>query len=57
MTQVAEKVQSRKAAIMPMTAALERRPTGGPRWLEELRRKAASRFADLGFPTVRDEEW
>ena len=57
MTQVAEKVQSRKAAITAMTAALERRPTGGPRWLEELRSAAASRFADLGFPTVRDEEW
>ena len=28
-----------------------------PEWLEPLRRAAASRFADVGFPTARDEEW
>ena len=26
-------------------------------WLQDLRDHAASRFVELGFPTVRDEEW
>jgi Fe-S cluster assembly protein SufD len=29
----------------------------GPEWLEPLRRAAAVRFAEVGFPTSRDEEW
>src|ERR671912_1826498 len=33
------------------------RPHGGPRWVQDLRERGASRFAALGFPTVRDEEW
>ncbi len=33
------------------------RPSGGPRWLQDLRERAAARFTTLGFPTVRDEEW
>ncbi len=36
---------------------LEARPQGGPRWLQDLRDRAAARFSALGFPTVRDEEW
>jgi Fe-S cluster assembly protein SufD len=32
-------------------------PQGGPRWLQDLRERGASRFSALGFPTVRDEEW
>src|SRR4029078_7328490 len=43
--------------LRPGSAALESRPQGGPRWLQDLRDRAASRFAALGFPTVRDEEW
>ena len=50
MTQVAERLQ-------PWLAAVEQRPQGGPRWLQDLRDRGASRFAALGFPTVRDEEW
>jgi Fe-S cluster assembly protein SufD len=50
MTQVVEKLQ-------PWLAAIEQRPQAGPRWLQDLRERAASRFAALGFPTVRDEEW
>jgi hypothetical protein len=49
-TQLAEKLQ-------PWVAALEQRPSGGPRWLQDLRDRAAARFTALGFPTVRDEEW
>ncbi len=50
MAQVAEKLQ-------PWLAALDERPRGGSRWLQDLRDHAASRFVELGFPTVRDEEW
>ena len=50
MTQVAEKLQ-------PWIAAVEQRPTGAPRWLQDQRDRAASRFVALGFPTVRDEDW
>jgi len=48
--QVAERHQ-------PWLAALEQRPQGAPRWLQDLRDRAAARFTTLGFPTVRDEEW
>ncbi|MBI4527618.1 MAG: Fe-S cluster assembly protein SufD [Deltaproteobacteria bacterium] len=27
------------------------------RWLESIRREAMDRFSELGFPTIRDEEW
>jgi Fe-S cluster assembly protein SufD len=50
MTQVAEKPSV-------FAAVLEQRPTGGPRWLDDLRSRGAARFAALGIPTVRDEEW
>ncbi len=50
MTQVADKLQ-------PWLDAVEERPHGGPRWLQDLRDRGAARFAALGFPTVRDEEW
>ena len=50
MTQVAEKLQ-------PWVAAIDQRPQGGPRWLQDLRDRAAARFVALGFPTVREEEW
>jgi Fe-S cluster assembly protein SufD len=48
MTQLAEKLH-------PWVAA--GRPVGGPRWLQDLRDRAATTFTALGFPTVRDEEW
>jgi Fe-S cluster assembly protein SufD len=50
MPQVAEKLQ-------PWLAALDERPRGGVRWLQDLRDHAASRFVELGFPSTRDEEW
>jgi Fe-S cluster assembly protein SufD len=50
MTQVAEKPTV-------FAQALEKRPQGGPRWLEDLRSRGAARFTALGIPTVRDEEW
>ena len=50
MTQVAEKTS-------PLIAALDQRPQGGPRWLDDLRARGAARFSALGIPTVREEEW
>jgi Fe-S cluster assembly protein SufD len=50
MAQVADRLQ-------PWLATLDGRPRGGSRWLQDLRDQAASRFVELGFPTVRDEEW
>jgi Fe-S cluster assembly protein SufD len=50
MTQLAEKPTV-------FSTALEKRPTGGPRWLDDLRARGAAKFAALGVPTVRDEEW
>jgi Fe-S cluster assembly protein SufD len=50
MTQLAE-----KAPVFG--SAMEKRPQGGPRWLDDLRSRGAARFAALGIPTVRDEEW
>ena len=37
--------------------ALEKRPHGGPRWLDDLRSRGAAKFTALGIPTVREEEW
>jgi Fe-S cluster assembly protein SufD len=31
--------------------------TGGPSWVHRIRKAALSRFATLGFPTTREEEW
>jgi len=50
MTHVMEKLQ-------PWLSAIDERPHGGPRWLQDLHDRAAARFAALGFPTTRDEEW
>jgi Fe-S cluster assembly protein SufD len=50
MAQVAERLQ-------PWLAALDLRPRGGSRWLQDLRDHAASRFVELGFPSVREEDW
>jgi Fe-S cluster assembly protein SufD len=33
------------------------RGASAPTWLRELRERGAARFAALGFPTVRQEEW
>lgn len=34
----------------------EKRATA-PRWLQQLRREAFARFWELGFPTLKDEDW
>ena len=37
--------------------SLVRRGGSEPAWLAAIRRAALDRFAELGFPTTRDEEW
>src|SRR5207247_1337727 len=41
----------------PYIAAFEKFGERAPQWLQEIRRCAFDRFAELGFPTTRDEEW
>ena len=31
--------------------------SGAPEWLKEIREGAIARFAELGFPTTKQEEW
>jgi len=33
------------------------RPAGEPAWVAELRRRAIDRFAEIGFPHLRQEQW
>jgi len=42
--------------VAAFEARRDRRPAG-PRWLEATREAAIRRFAELGFPTTRDEEY
>ncbi len=35
----------------------EKQYAAGPAWLNEVRKEALHRFADLGFPTTRNEDW
>jgi Fe-S cluster assembly protein SufD len=47
-----------KTEAAPYLEAFRRRPAAEePRWLAERRRAALDRFAELGFPTRRDELW
>jgi Fe-S cluster assembly protein SufD len=50
MTQAAEKIH-------PWLATLDKRPTGGPRWLQDTRDESAASFAEAGYPTTRHEDW
>jgi Fe-S cluster assembly protein SufD len=45
-------------AYVAQFARLEKEAAGGRRsWVQRLREEALERFAELGFPTTRDEEW
>ena len=46
-----------KAGVLQTFEALEKETTAQPAWLRSLRKDAASSFAALHFPTLRDEEW
>jgi Fe-S cluster assembly protein SufD len=53
MTQVAE----RQDHFVAEFDRASRDANGQPTWLHELRGRALTRFAELGFPTTKDEEW
>jgi len=54
MSSVAERVDS---YLAEHARFMRGRGTAAPPWLRALRERGASRFAELGFPTVRQEEW
>lgn len=54
MIAVNEQVEQYLAAFHELEPDLS---TQGPRWLAQLRRRAIEQFANLGFPTTRNEDW
>jgi Fe-S cluster assembly protein SufD len=46
-----------KETYLDVMGAAEKELAGAPSWLRELRRGSAARFAKVGFPTTRDEDW
>ena len=46
-----------KETFLSAFAEIERQGLGGPAWLSQRRREAIARFAELGLPTPRDEDW
>jgi Fe-S cluster assembly protein SufD len=43
--------------LSDFTALAENDSSGSPEWLGEIRRIAIDRFAEVGFPSSRDEKW
>jgi Fe-S cluster assembly protein SufD len=54
MSAVAERLD---AVLAEHQRFAKRRGASAPVWLRDLRARGAARFSDLGFPTVRQEEW
>ena len=50
-------IQNNGKETDPYWDAFERLEMKQPSWLFPLRKAGISRFAELGFPTVRDEDW
>ena len=51
-------VQEKQDAYFANFAALQKKLAGrDPAWLAEIRKAAIDRFAELGFPTAKNEEW
>ncbi|MDO8595551.1 MAG: Fe-S cluster assembly protein SufD [Sulfuricaulis sp.] len=46
-----------KETYLDAMGAAEKGLASAPSWLRDLRRGGASRFAEVGFPTPRDEAW
>ena len=46
-----------KETFLSAFAEIERQGLGGPAWLSQRRGEAIARFAELGLPTPRDEDW
>jgi len=45
------------AAIEPIVKQFDAVAPAGPKWLQPLRKAGIVCFAELGFPTLRDEDW
>jgi Fe-S cluster assembly protein SufD len=57
-TEIRENVTTGAAGFLAELERFQReRPAGEPAWVQALRRLARERFAALGFPTSRQEEW
>src|SRR3989475_5371740 len=54
MTQLADTSERYVAAFK---AFARNGAAGAPAWLKEMREAAITRFAQLGFPTTKQEEW
>lgn len=52
-----ETITARNSYLRDFTGTDRGSDAPGPSWLRDLRLSAASRFAEIGFPTRRDEEW
>lgn len=53
-----EAVKQEKEVYLANFAQLERElPKGGPTWLHQMRKASILHFAQVGFPTTREEEW
>ena len=51
-------VKEQQDTYLSTYSRLEKRfAESDPEWLHALRKRAILRFADLGFPTTRNEEW
>jgi len=57
MAQTTEKAPVSGSGIYLETFSRFERAANQPAWLLPLRKAGMSRFAELGFPTVRDEDW
>jgi Fe-S cluster assembly protein SufD len=56
MTQITR--QQQQSAMDPYAQQFERLDQAGqPAWLRQVRKAGMSRFLELGFPTVNDEDW
>lgn len=52
-----EKKQALQAYLEEFEAFAKRAPGADAPWIKQLRQEAFARFWELGFPTVRDEDW
>jgi len=53
----AEPADRRADHVADFEAFAGSRPAGEPTWVAELRRRAIGRFAEVGFPHLRQEQW
>jgi Fe-S cluster assembly protein SufD len=52
-----ERLEEREIHLAAFTRREKELAGAGPAWLHDIRKAALARFAGLGFPTTRDEDW